>query len=63
MKIRQSVPTKGLAEKYLTGSWRYVMPDFDRPDHSIIESTFEYSSRVPSDQTKGREDERAASGA
>lgn len=51
MKIRKSVPTKGLAEKYLTGSWRYVMPDFDRTDHSIIESTFEYPNRVPRSQT------------
>lgn len=57
MKIRQSVPTKGVAEKYLTGNWRYVMPDCDRVDHSIIESTFEYSSRVPETNQTGREDE------
>lgn len=59
MKIRQSVPTKGMAEKYLTGNWRYVMPDFDNHDHSIIESTF-CNNRVPNITAKpGREDERS----
>jgi hypothetical protein len=60
MKIRKSVPTEGLAEKYLTGSWRYVMPDFDRPDHSIIESTF-CNNRVPPNQTKEECDDGAGS--
>lgn len=48
-RIRQSVPTEGIAEKYLTGHWRYVMPDFERPDHSIIEQEF---NRVPETQTE-----------
>lgn len=57
MKIRQSVPTKGMAEKYLTGNWRYVMPDFDRKDFSIIEAIFDSSNRVPNNTAKpGRED-------
>ena len=34
--IRRSVPTKGLSSWWEVG-WMYVMPDFDRPDHSIIE--------------------------
>ena len=36
MTIRKSVPTKGVSEWWLVG-WLYVMPDFDRPDHSVIE--------------------------
>jgi hypothetical protein len=34
--IRKSVPTASL-ESWWAISWAYVMPDFDRPDHSIIE--------------------------
>lgn len=56
MKIRQSVPTKGMAEKYLTGNWRYVMPDFDRKDFSIIEAVFDSNNRVQPTAKPGRED-------
>lgn len=52
--IRKSVPTEGMAEKYLTGHWRYVMPDFDKPGNSIIEQNLE-CNRVPIaiDQSEG----------
>lgn len=48
-RIRQSVPTEGMSAKYLTGHWRYVMPDFDRPGHSIIETILESSQAVRPD--------------
>ena len=61
-RIRQSVPTEGMAEKYLTGQWRYVMPDFARPGCSIIESTFDDQfTRVPETKTE-RTHERSTAG-
>ena len=57
-RIRQSVPTKGIAEKYLVGPWRYVMPDFNKPDHSIIEQVLDDNSshRVPETQTESADE-------
>lgn len=34
--LRKSVPTDGVARWWECG-WAYVMPDFDTPNHSIIE--------------------------
>jgi len=59
MKLRISVPTTGMASKYLTGNWRYVMPDSRIKSNSVIESTFEFN-RVHEIKPTGREDERAA---
>jgi len=35
-KIRKSVPTRGVHEWWLL-NWEYIMPDFSKPGHSIIE--------------------------
>jgi hypothetical protein len=35
-RLRQSVLTSEL-ERYYHCGWAYVMPDFDKPNHSIIE--------------------------
>lgn len=45
--IRKSVPTLGVARWWLCG-WSYVMPDFDRPDHSIIEWLGDQAQAEPS---------------
>lgn len=34
--LRQSVPTDE-APQYWNLGWVYIMPDFDRPNHSIVE--------------------------
>jgi len=34
--LRQSVPTADL-ERYYHCGWAYIMPDFDKPNHSWIE--------------------------
>jgi hypothetical protein len=34
--LRQSVPTNKLDRYYRCG-WAYIMPDFDKPNHSWIE--------------------------
>jgi hypothetical protein len=57
--IRKSVATEGMADKYLTGHWRYVMPDFDKPGNSIIESTFVSTRVPPTASQEERENERA----
>ena len=36
MTLRQSVLTNELERYYYCG-WAYVMPDFDKPNHSIVE--------------------------
>lgn len=36
MSTRRSVPTKGIS-RYWASNWSYVMPDFDKPNHSIVE--------------------------
>jgi hypothetical protein len=33
---RKSVPTEGVHQWWPCG-WQYIMPDFDKPDHSIVE--------------------------
>lgn len=35
-RIRKSIPTEGASIWWASG-WSYVMPDFDKPNHSIIE--------------------------
>jgi len=35
-RLRQSVLTSELERYYFCG-WAYVMPDFDKPNHSIVE--------------------------
>ncbi len=35
-RIRKSVPTAGVHRYWLAG-WMYLMPDFEKRDHSIIE--------------------------
>jgi hypothetical protein len=34
--LRQSVPTAEL-ERYYHCGWAYIMPDFDNPNHSLVE--------------------------
>lgn len=34
--LRQSVPTAEL-ERYYHCGWAYIMPDFDKPNHSWVE--------------------------
>lgn len=64
--LRQSVPTNDLAGFYNCG-WAYVVPDFDKPNHSIVEWLSDkmpvYPHRVPvSTSTESAENvERAAS--
>jgi hypothetical protein len=64
--LRQSVPTNDLAGFYNCG-WAYVMPDFDKPNHSIVEWLSNempvYPHRVPSNpnQESAENVERAAS--
>ena len=53
--LRQSVPTADLQSYYGCG-WAYIMPDFDKPDHSIVDwlsdKTPVYPNRVPPTQTE-----------
>jgi hypothetical protein len=35
-RLRQSVPTSEL-ERYYHCGWAYIMPDFDKPNHSWVE--------------------------
>ncbi len=50
-RIRKSIPTAGMSRWWECG-WAYVMPDFDTPNHSIIEwisekAPVEPANRVP----------------
>jgi hypothetical protein len=49
-KIRRSIPTEGASMWWASG-WSYVMPDFSKPGHSIVEWLSEnppvYPHRVP----------------
>jgi hypothetical protein len=61
--IRKSVPTAGM-ERFWDCGWAYVMPDFDHPDHSIIEwlstkAPVEPSNRVPVAPTESANDRAA----
>lgn len=64
--IRKSVATADL-HRYWGFGWAYVMPDFDTPDHSIIEwlsnkAPVEPSNRVPVEiQTESANEQRAVS--
>lgn len=44
---RRSVPTTGMTAIWLAAGWLYVMPDFDRPNHSIIEWNAPCEPREP----------------
>ena len=35
-RIRKSIPTEG-AHAWWASGWAYIMPDFKKPNHSIIE--------------------------
>lgn len=61
--LRQSVPTSE-APKYWELGWVYIMPDFDRPNHSIVEWQSEnlpvYPSRSDQQQTENANGRTAA---
>ncbi len=62
--VRKSVPTEG-AHMYWASGWSYVMPDFNTPNHSIIEWLSEnppvYPHRVP--ETTSQESANGSTGA
>lgn len=64
--IRKSVPTKGIHQWWMSG-WAYIMPDFSKPDHSIIEwqsdqpPVYAVENRVPETPTQESADERTNS--
>ncbi len=62
--LRQSVPSDE-APKYWEIGWVYIMPDFDKPNHSIIEWQSEnlpvYPPRSQSNSLAGTEHERSTS--
>lgn len=65
-RLRQSVLTSEL-ERYFYCGWSYLMPDFDKPNHSIVEWLSDKlpiypANRVPDPQTENKH-ERATSGA
>lgn len=55
--LRQSVPTEE-APKYWNLGWVYIMPDFDKPNHSIVEWLSEkipvYPTAFPNRQANAR---------
>lgn len=64
-RILQSVPTAEL-ERYYHCGWAYIMPDFDKPNHSWIEWLSDKlpvypANRVP--HTERGEHERSTAGA
>lgn len=62
--LKQSVPTGDL-QSYFECGWAYVMPDFDKPDHSKIEwlsdkmPVYPASHRVQALTTEDATNERA----
>jgi hypothetical protein len=48
--LRRSIPTEG-AHMWWSSGWSYIMPDFSKPNHSIIEWLSDnppvYPHRVP----------------
>jgi hypothetical protein len=55
-RLRQSVLTSELERYYYCG-WCYLMPDFDKPNHSIVEWLSEKmpvypANRVPPNHTE-----------
>lgn len=65
-RIRKSIPTE-VASMWWASGWAYVMPDFDKPDHSIIEWLSEnppvYPHRVSETATKESANGHASAGA
>jgi hypothetical protein len=64
-RLRQSIPTEDIHQWWECG-WQYIMPDFDKPDHSIVEWSSDklpVYPCVPNPQTENAENERATSGA
>jgi len=64
-RIRKSIPTEGAAMWWSSG-WSYVMPDFDKPNHSIVEWLSEnppvYPHRVPETSTQESADGHTSAG-
>lgn len=62
--LRQSVPTNE-APAYWNLGWVYIMPDFDKPNHSIVEWLSDkipvYPTAFNETQTEMNANERAAS--
>lgn len=60
-RIRKSIPTAGASAWWESG-WAYVMPDFDKPNHSIIEWLSKnppvYPNRVPETTSQESADDR-----
>jgi hypothetical protein len=60
--LRQSVPTEQ-AQRYWDLGWVYIMPDFDTPNHSIVEWQSKkmpvYPPRSDQQPTKNAAHERA----
>jgi hypothetical protein len=65
-RIRKSIPTEG-ASMWWSSGWSYVMPDFDKPNHSIVEWLSEnppvYPHRVSLTETQETADGSANAGA
>lgn len=60
--LRRSIATTDVHRWWMCG-WAYVMPDFDKPAHSIIEwlsdkAPVEPDNRVPATETIESADER-----
>lgn len=63
--LRQSIPTENIHQWWECG-WQYIMPDFDKPDHSIVEWSSEKMPVypcVPETIQPRNANERATSGA
>ena len=63
-RLRQSVPTSEV-ERYFHCGWAYVMPDFDTPNHSIVEWLSDKipvyplrSKKTPTEDANARTDNR-----
>lgn len=58
-RIRQSIPTTD-CQQYWDCGWSYVMPDFDKPNHSIVEWLSEkmpmYPTAFPKQSTESAHD-------
>jgi hypothetical protein len=63
---RRTIPYDDLAMHYEAG-WAYVMPNFDKPNHYIVEWLSQnppvYPHRVPETETSESADDRARAGA
>jgi len=67
-RTRKSVPTEGVHKWWMSG-WSYIMPDFDKPNHSIVEwysdkpPVFAVENRVPETDSQESADGSAGAGA